>query len=84
MKEIDLKPLVYDIKVKSKDDRPYFYIKVSTGSVNNIKPEFVLESIYKKCDLEYNPLSIQIHRNDVYAIDSNNNFVSLLDLGEEI
>ncbi len=83
-KEIDLKPLVYDIKVKSKDDRPYFYIKVSTGSVNNIKPEFVLESIYKKCDLEYNPLSIQIHRNDVYAIDSNNNFVSLLDLGEEI
>lgn len=83
-KEIDLKPLVYDIKVKSKDDRPYFYIKVSTGSVNNIKPEFVLESIYKKCDLEYNPLSIQTHRNDVYAIDSNNNFVSLLDLGEEI
>lgn len=83
-KEIDLKPLVYDIKVKSKDDRPYFYIKVSTGSVNNIKPDFVLDSIYKKCDLEYNPLSIQIHRNDVYALDSNNNFVSLLDLGEEI
>lgn len=42
-------------------------MQVSTGSIDNIKPEFVLNAIYERCGLAYDPLAIQIHRQEVYA-----------------
>ena len=66
-REIDLKPLVYKLEVKEENGKPYFYIMLSTGSTNNIKPELVLESLYNKCGFEYKPEAIQIHRVDVYT-----------------
>lgn len=84
-KEMDLKPLVYDFKVSDKDGRPEFYINVSTGSVDNIKPELVLASIYEKLGLEYNEAAIAIHRIDVYATDENTGkHISLLEMGKTI
>ena len=83
-REIDLKPLVYEFDTVSREGNTEFVMKVSTGSNDNIKPEFVLESIYNKCGLSYNPSAIQIHRNEVYASDDKGEFVSLLDMGTEI
>ena len=84
-REVDLKPLVYAFDVIEEEDKPAFYIKVSTGSVDNIKPELLLSSIYEKIGLEYNESAIAIHRKDVYAMNENTkSFVSLLDLGEMI
>ncbi len=84
-REVDLKPLVYAFDVIEQDGRPAFYINVSTGSVDNIKPELLLSSIYEKLGLEYNESAIAIHRKDVYAIDEKTDErVSLLDLGTEI
>ena len=84
-REVDLKPLVYAFDVIEVDGKPAFYINVSTGSVDNIKPELLISSIYEKLGLEYNESSIAIHRKDVYAIDDKTgNRVSLLDLGTEI
>ena len=84
-REVDLKPLVYAFDVIEVDDKPAFYINVSTGSVNNIKPELLLSSVYEKLGLEYNDAAIAIHRKDVYAIDDKTgNRVSLLDLGSVI
>ena len=37
-REVDLKPLVYEIRVDEVDGAPVFFLKVSTGSVDNIKP----------------------------------------------
>ena len=82
-REIDLKPLVYKLEVKEDKGNPYFYIMLSTGSTNNIKPELVLESIYKKCNLEYLPEAIQIHRVDVFTT-LDGKFIPLSDMGEEI
>ena len=81
-KEMDLKPLVYTFEVVEKDEKPAFSICVSTGSVDNIKPELLLSSVYEKLGLEYNPFAIAIHRNDVYTTDEKTNkLVSLLELG---
>lgn len=83
-REVNIKPLVYRFDVSEADGKPVFTMQVSTGSTDNIKPEFVLESIYKNCGLEYEPLAIQIHRQDVYAADEKGGFISLLDMGENI
>ena len=84
-REVDLKPLVYAFDVIEEDGKPAFYINVSTGSVDNIKPELLLASMYEKLGLEYNESAIAIHRKDVYAIDEKTKkYVSLLDLGEVI
>ena len=84
-REVDLKPLVYAFDVIEEDGKPAFYINVSTGSVDNIKPELLLASMYEKLGMEYNESAIAIHRKDVYAVDEKSGKkVSLLDLGEEI
>ena len=83
-REVDIKPLVYRFEVKENEGKPVFEMLVSTGSTDNIKPEFVLEAIYKSCGLGYEPLAIQIHRQEVYARDDNGGFISLLDMGENI
>ena len=84
-REMDLKPLVYAFDVKEIDGKPAFYLNVCTGSVDNIKPELVLMSIYEKLGLEYNESAIAIHRIDTYATDEKNGKrVSLLELGKVI
>ncbi len=83
-REVDLKPLVYDFNVQEEESGPGFFLKVSTGSVDNIKPELVLASLFKICGLEYNEDAMQIHRMEVYARDEKGEWIPLLDLGERI
>lgn len=83
-REVDLKPLVYEIRVDEVDDAPVFFLKVSTGSVDNIKPELVLASLYERCHLIYDENAIQIHRCEVYARDEQEQLIPLDAMGEEI
>ena len=84
-REVDLKPLVYKFEVNEVEGKPEFFMQVSTGSIDNIKPEFVLGSIYSKIGEEYNPNAIQIHRNEVYSRnEETGELISLLAMGEEI
>ena len=84
-REIDLKPLVYDLRTDEKTGVFGFYICVSTGSVDNIKPELVLASLYEKLGLAYPENAIAIHRLDTYATDeATGKRISLLDMGMEI
>ena len=83
-REVDLKPLVYQLSVEEVDAKPAFFIQVSTGSVDNIKPELVLASIYERCGLTYDANAIQIHRIEVYAKDEQEQFIPLCEMGEEI
>ena len=64
--------------------RPAFFLQVSTGSVDNIKPELVLSSVYQLCGQEYCESAIQIHRLEVYARDEQGQLVGLSGMGEEI
>ncbi len=84
-KVMDLKQLVYDFHMDEKDGKPAFYLHVCTGSSDNLKPELVVEALYKHLGLEYRPEAIQIHRVDVYAaLEDNKGFISLGDMGEII
>jgi len=82
---MDLKPLVYDFTIREKNNKPVFYLNLSTGSTDNVKPELVVEALFKYMGLEYNESAIQIHRIDVYAADAKTGtFISLGDMGEVI
>ena len=83
-REVDLKPLVYDLKVEEQEGKPVFFLKVSTGSTDNIKPELVLSSIYEHLGMEYRESAIQIHCMEVYARGEEDSFVPLDALGTEI
>ena len=83
-REVDLKSLVYEIRVDEVDGAPVFFLKVSTGSVDNIKPELVLASLYERCHLIYDENAIQIHRCEVYARDEQEQLIPLDAMGEEI
>lgn len=83
-RNVDLKPLVYSITVKEKDEKPCFFLQVSTGSTDNIKPELVLSSLYERLGKSYDENAIQIHRMEVYYRDENNQLLPLEAAGEEI
>ena len=82
---MDLKPLVYDFSMREKEGKPVFYLNLSTGSTDNVKPELVVEALFSKMGLTYHPNAIQIHRIDVYAAGkTEKTFISLGEMGEEI
>ncbi|MCD8152267.1 MAG: TIGR03936 family radical SAM-associated protein [Clostridiales bacterium] len=78
---IDLKPLIYrfepyadeDDRRLSPDrvlsvfpDRRGFFLRLCTGSTDNIKPELVLSDFYSYFGREYDPFNLQIHRLEIY------------------
>ena len=63
---------------------PAFYLNVSTGSTDNLKPELVLEAFFEFMGLEFNPYAVQIHRKDVYFTDADGKHLPLLAAGTEI
>jgi radical SAM-linked protein len=84
-REVDLKPLVYALEVsEDEDENPSFFLKLSAGSTDNIKPELVLASLYEKLGIPFNEQTIQIHRLEVYARDEAGELVPLIDLGDKI
>lgn len=97
-KEMDLKPLIYELRraetpdtmkeLASPEASAYsVFMKVSTGSTDNIKPELVMEALYASMGWELAPFAFQVEREEVYAdlgADGVHRFVSLEDLGEDI
>lgn len=83
-KEMDIKPLIYEFAIQRKNDKPSFYLKVSTGSVDNIKPELVLDKMFAFAGLEYNPAAMQIHKLETYTENEQGEFIPLDALGENI
>lgn len=43
------------------------FLRLCTGSSNNLKPELVLEAFCDFCGIRYSPFHFQIHRLEVYA-----------------
>ncbi len=79
---VDLKPFVYRFEVLH-GKTAGFFLQVSTGSADNIKPELVLSALYERCGLSYDPFAIQIHRTEVYAKEKDR-LIPLLEMGTPI
>ena len=80
--ELDLKPGIYEMK-STKDS---IYILVDASSSGNIKPSLLLEAFYEFIEKEFEPLAIQITREETYTDIGKNgdrNLVPLDAVGED-
>ena len=80
--ELDLKPGIYEMKA-TKDS---IYILVDASSSGNIKPTLLLEAFYEFIGKEFEPLAIQITREETYTDIGKNgdrNLVPLDAVGED-
>ena len=81
--DVDIKPFIY--KLSSVEGK--IFIQVASGSANNLKPEPVVEAIYRFLGEEMPPFALMVHRQEVYADigkEGVRELVTLESLGEEI
>lgn len=81
--EVDLKPLIYESRIENDG----IFLKVACGSVNNLKPELVMEAFAKESGFELSPFSLEVERLEVYADlgdENSRKLVPLEELGEKI
>lgn len=91
-KEMDLKPFVYELKVRDEGETPALFMKVSAGSAANIKPELVLDAYYTSLGEERPQFAFMTEREEVYADTATaqeveagiHKFVTLGELGQDI
>lgn len=77
---LDIKPFIYDIQVRGNQ----IYMLLSAGSVDNIKPELVMEAMCSFLKVEYQKIAVQVHRLETYMRNEAGELVSLLEAGDTI
>lgn len=63
---VDIRPLVYDYQI-DRGEEPAIFMQVSTGSVDNLKPEFVLQAYHDAAGLPYKESQLFISRLETYT-----------------
>ncbi len=75
-KEVDIKPMIYQLEVRDNA----LFMQVATGSVENLKPELVMQAFATFLGLEPEKLTFVHHRLELYAnlgTEATRKFVSL-------
>ncbi len=76
-REVDLRPLIYKASINENGE---IFMQLCTGSVENLKPELVLETFFKYIGEEMNQFALDICRLEVYGIktqkDDDGNIIS--------
>ena len=62
-KEVDIKPMIYQFEVRNES----VYMQVATGSVENLKPELVMQALCNYLDVDVDSVSFTHHRLEIYA-----------------
>ena len=76
-KEVDIKSMIYKFEVRNDSS---VYMLVATGSVENLKPELVMQALCNFLSVDTESVSFAHHRLDVYAnvgTEEEKKFVSL-------
>ncbi len=73
----DIKPYIFESRVL--EDQ--IHLKLSTGSVNNLKPQLLFQAFFEYAQIE--PSQLSIHRKEIYA-DIDGKYIPLYEMGEEI
>lgn len=76
-KEVDIRPMIQ--KLYLQDDGRIF-MRLSSGSASNLKPELVMDAFAAYLGTEQDPFSLLVNRVELY----DEHMVSLEELGEEI
>lgn len=75
-KAVDIKPMIYQLEVRGDS----VYMQVATGSVENLKPELVMQAFAEYLGVDTECVSFAHHRLEVYAnvgTETEKEFVSL-------
>ena len=81
--EVDLKPMLYKAEIRDGG----IFMQVACGSVNNLKPELVMEAFAKEAGIELASFALEVCRLEVYADlgdETTRKLVTLEELGEDI
>lgn len=78
-REMDLKPLVHQLERRGSG----VFMQVSAGSIDNVKPELVMEAFYQAQQWEYPKFAFQVQREEVYGRDGAGNQLPLEEFGED-
>ena len=78
VKEVDL---ARQIRLYERREDAVF-LRVDTGSANNLKPELVMETFFRTCGAAYNELTFTINRDELYG-EENGRLVALIGYGTD-
>lgn len=76
-KEVDIKPMIHALSLLENGE---IFMRLSSGSASNLKPELVMEAFALWLGVENPPFSLLVNRVELYDA----HMVSLEELGEEI
>ena len=80
-REVDIRPLIYKLEFNEES----VFMQVATGSVENLKPDLVMEALLGYLGIEKETMKFHYHRLEVYAdCTEETRFISLEDLGVNI
>lgn len=80
-KEMDIRPLIHHLEPREDG----IFMRVTTGSNDNLKPELVIESLCKFCGIEYSPLKYHTHRTETLLWNEEQECFAPLDsVGKEV
>lgn len=72
---IDIRPLIYDLRYEKSTSS--YLMRLSAGSVENLRPELVMETFYERSGFEYEAFLFRIIRKDIYMTGEDGRFVPL-------
>lgn len=82
-KEVDIKPMMHALAASNGK----VFMKVDSGSVNNLKPELVIAAFSEYIGFELKEFALMIHRNEMYTNagdETNKKLIPLENMGEDI
>lgn len=82
-KEIDIKPMIYSLSCSD----GIISMQLATGSVNNLKPDLVLEAFAQYLGIQLPAFVLEVNRVEVYAnegTEEERKLIALEAMGEEI
>ena len=82
-KMVDIRPLIYKMEVRDES----IYMQLAAGSVDNLKPDLVMQAFLHFMNINEECVIFHYHRLEMYADTGENNshnFVSLQSLGKKI
>ena len=77
---MDIRPFIYEAKTSENG----IFLKLATGSENNLKPDLVIDAFCEYYALERKPFDLLVERLELYGKDENGEMIALEAFGEEI
>ncbi len=82
-RDVDIRPMIYDMEVREE----CLFLRLATGSVENLKPELVMQAFSNYLGVDLERVRFTHHRLEVFAnigTEQSKEFVSLESLGRPV